>query len=354
MYFNKQYSLLIGTFRILSKVVDFRPKQQNIDLQKVKSVLIIDYQQIGDIIVSTGFLRDLKQKHSHVEISLMGLPFLKDVLRNEKYISEVYTDNHRWLTRWLLGRKSLQKFDLVICPRGDIRDIILGRQYSRQWLISFDFTGGNFYLDAVVPPGKMDHIAKRQIQLGRFLQLYQSSNRYTYQLNKPFSNKDKYPSNVIAIHIGSSRRLRQLPKSELFPIMDYLINHGYSITFFNAPGLESGLVEEIETRFSGEKLNVWEGKLVDFIPELSKFQTLITTDSAQSHMAAGWGMRTYVLFGPSRLEFCFPFGEKVSKIRKSNVKCSPCAQYKCSNSVHQFCYKGINRLFIEDFESNLN
>jgi ADP-heptose:LPS heptosyltransferase len=353
MYFNKQYSLIIATLRIFSRLFDFRPKHQKIDLSIVQSVLILDYQQIGDIVVSTGFIRDLKLKFPHLEISIKGLPFLKDILEHDNHISQVYIDNGSWLNRWFTARKSTEKFDLVVCPRGDIRDIILGRLQSKKWLISFDFTGGNLFLDAVVPPGVMNHIAKRQIQLGRYLGIYHKDHEYTYELKVPISTKDKYPSNNIAIHIGSSRKLRQLPTIELFQIIDYLLDGGYFVTFFDAPGLKEGLIQDIEKRYNSKKLTIWNGKLADFILELPKYHSLITTDSAQSHMAAGWGMRTYVLFGPSRLEFCFPYGEKVSTIRKNNVKCSPCAQYKCTNSVHQFCYQGINRLFIEDFELNM-
>lgn len=353
MYFNKQYSLLIGTLRILSKLFDFRPKHQNIDLLTVNSVLILDYQQIGDIVVSTGFIRDLKIKYPHLEISIKGLPFLKDILEHDNHISKVYFDKGGWLNRWFAARKFTEKFDLVICPRGDIRDIIIGRVYSKKWLISFDFTGGNLFLDAVVPPGIMDHIAKRQIQMGRYLGIYQKDHKYTYELKVPVSMEDKYPSNNIAIHIGSSRKLRQLPKIELFQIIDYLLNGGYVITFFDAPGLEEGLIQGLKERYNSKNLTIWSGKLADFILELPKYHSLITTDSAQSHMAAGWGMRTYVIFGPSKLEFCFPYGDKVSKIRKMDVTCSPCAQYKCSNSTHQLCYQGINRLLIEDLEFNL-
>lgn len=350
MYFNKRYSLPIWVFRILSKLFDFRSKHQKIDLDKVKTVLILDYQQIGDIVVSTGFIRDLKFQHPHLEVSIRGLPFLNDILKHEQYISQIFIDNGGWLNRWLNARGSQEKFDLVICPRGDIRDIFLGRVYSEKWLISFDFTGGNFYLDAIVPPGKMDHIAKRQIQLGKFLQLYQEGDNYSYKLNIPISKAEKYPSQRIAIHIGSSRKLRQLPSSELFPIIDYLINQGFSITFFKAPGLSNGLIDEIENIYNSEIVQIWEGELSEFLLELSKYNTLITTDSAQAHIASGGGIKTYVLFGPSKLEFCHPLGDRVLNIRKLDVQCSPCAQYKCTNSIHQFCYQGINRLLIENFE----
>ena len=61
MYFNKKYKLAISVIRIISELFDFRKKYQFVNLSIVNSVLIVDFQQIGDIIVSTGFIRDLKR-----------------------------------------------------------------------------------------------------------------------------------------------------------------------------------------------------------------------------------------------------------------------------------------------------
>lgn len=352
MYFNKRYKLVISIIRIFSELIDFRKKYSQVDLKQIKSVLIVDFQQIGDIVVSTGFIRDLKRTHPHLNINIVGLPFLRDILADDENLCHIYSIDGGWRQRFQVVRDFKSQFDLVICPRGDVRDILLGRLFSKKYVMSFNFSGGDFMLDLVAEAGNMSHISHRQIQLGKFLNLYNESSDYTYSLQVKTSPEKKGKEDV-AIHIGSSRQLRQLPELELRRIVEYLLDSGKSVTFFDAPGLEKGLSERLLNFYKGSKFEVWKGGLKDFIVELKKFQTLITTDSAQAHLAAGWGSKTIVIFGPSAASFCHPMGIDVVKISKNDVQCSPCTQYTCTNKIHQFCYQGVHNLVINELSTKL-
>ena len=352
MYFNKKYKLAISVIRIISELFDFRKKYQFVNLSIVNSVLIVDFQQIGDIIVSTGFIRDLKREHRGLEISILGLSFLKDILEYDDNLKHIYTVKGGWKNRFKVAKELKSNFDLVICPRGDVRDILLGRIISKKHVLSFNFSGGDFLLDLVAPTGNMSHISHRQIQLGKFLKLYDENSRYSYSLEVKIS-PEKKGKDEVAVHIGSSRQLRQLPEVEIKEIVEYLLERGKSVTFFDAPGLEKGVSERLLRYFKEAKFRVWKGGLSDFIIELRKFPTLITTDSAQAHLAAGWGAKTVVIFGPSAAGFCRPLGMDVVEIAKANVDCSPCTQYKCTNRVHQFCYQGIHNLVVNELSNKL-
>lgn len=352
MYFNKRYRLIISIIKTISELIDFRKKFKKIDLKLIHSVLIVDFQQIGDIVVSSGFIRDLKNQHPHLEISIVGLPFLKDILADDDNLSNVINIKGGWFERFNSVRKIGAQYDLVICPRGDVRDILMGRMLSKKYVLSFDFSGGDFLLDAVADAGEMSHISHRQIQLGKYLGLYDDDVKYSYFLPVKTS-LEKKKVDEIAIHIGSSRRLRQLPELELFKIIEDLLSRGKKVTFFEAPGLAEGMSERLLQMFGVNDFKIWKGSLSNFIVELSKFQILITTDSAQAHLASGWGLNTLVIFGPSKMEFCHPIGDKVLNIKKKDVACSPCTQYKCLNKEYQYCYKDIHSLVIKELDGVL-
>ena len=71
----------------------FTNKKNNLfDIKKSKNVLILKYDRIGDMVVTTPIFRELKKAYPEISISVLASKLNKDVIKNNPYIDEVYTN----------------------------------------------------------------------------------------------------------------------------------------------------------------------------------------------------------------------------------------------------------------------
>ena len=62
----------------------------NFDIKKSKKVLILKYDRIGDMIVTTPIFRELKHAYPNIEISVLASQVNKDVIKYNPYVDDIY------------------------------------------------------------------------------------------------------------------------------------------------------------------------------------------------------------------------------------------------------------------------
>ena len=68
-------------------------KKNNLfDIKKSKNILILKYDRIGDMIVTTPIFRELKSAYPNISISVLASKKNKDVIKNNPYIDNIYTN----------------------------------------------------------------------------------------------------------------------------------------------------------------------------------------------------------------------------------------------------------------------
>ena len=69
----------------------FTRKKNNVfDLKNVKTVLVMRYDRIGDMIVSTPIFRELKKHNQDIEITVLASKNNQDIIKHNPYISEIF------------------------------------------------------------------------------------------------------------------------------------------------------------------------------------------------------------------------------------------------------------------------
>ena len=122
------------TFLISEPIIRFkgrRHRSRNIDLSQVKYALVIRLDQIGDLLMTTPFLRELRRNMPDAWITLVVMPKIVNLVKNCPYVNEVLgcnwegdRDLYRFHRHWRalkFAQKHLQdrKFDLAVLPRRD-------------------------------------------------------------------------------------------------------------------------------------------------------------------------------------------------------------------------------------------
>ena len=91
-------------------------KQSTFDIKNSKKVLILKYDRIGDMIVTTPIFRELKQAYPDINISVLASDENKSVIKYNPFIDKIYTN---YKNNLLIDLKKLlflrmQKFDVCI------------------------------------------------------------------------------------------------------------------------------------------------------------------------------------------------------------------------------------------------
>ena len=103
------------TYPFLQLLFRNKYSENNIDLQTTKKILILRFDRIGDMIVTTPIFRALKQRNPFVQIGVFTSPSNAEIIRNNPNVDDIYILHRHW---WALSREILRarkaQYDVVL------------------------------------------------------------------------------------------------------------------------------------------------------------------------------------------------------------------------------------------------
>ena len=158
---------LITLSKKIRNLINFLPysifsSEKTIPPRNPSSILILDFHLIGDIVLLTPVLNELRKNNPNAHIGLASGVWAKHVLKNHPDLYDsFYPISAPWVTysynlkSWYLLLCALidirkSKWELGIEIRGDVRQILMLRMCNAKHRVGYDFTGGSRLLTSVV------------------------------------------------------------------------------------------------------------------------------------------------------------------------------------------------------------
>ena len=320
------------------------------------NLLIIKLSSLGDIILSTPALREIRRKFPHHKISLLTAEESKDLLFNCPYIDELIIVDVKNKDKGLRGllriARVLRKkgFDLVI----DLQNNRLSHALSFLSLsprrYGYDNKKLSFLLNhtikddkAKIPP--VEHQFRILKLLGvslldNHLELWPSKSDEDYidaLLNKEWLSKEQ---KIIGLNISASKRwvTKCWPKEHIIKLCDELGLKNMRVVI---TGTEEDCVdaERISASLKNTKIINACGKTsVNQLAALIKrCAVYISADSSPLHIASAVDTPVIALFGPTDPLRHMPAVKKGKLIFKELI-CRACYKTKCR---HNKCMRAI-------------
>jgi ADP-heptose:LPS heptosyltransferase len=86
-----------------------------IDIQSIKSILILRYDRIGDMIVTTPIFKGLKDAHPHLRIGVFASKANAEIIQNNHNVDTVYILSASWWQTWKeIKRAQKEQYDVVL------------------------------------------------------------------------------------------------------------------------------------------------------------------------------------------------------------------------------------------------
>lgn len=332
---------------------------------KVKKILLIRLDFLGDITISTPAFKGLREIFSDSHITLLAANMSKELVEVMPYFNEIkyydapwYFKNSNYRIRNLLETiKDLRRdnYDMVIDLRGDFRNNIFMFLLKIKYRIGFDITGCDFLLTNVITCDTNHHGVSLCINL---LNFFSPNYRAEPKPFLPITEHDRLRTNAlfqdllieeynncnpnIIIHPGASWHGRHWKPEYFAKVADLLIKKNNANIIITGGILDIEIAEKIYRKMS-HKAIMLAGRLSlrEFIALIEIGDVFLGLDSGPMHMASSTDIKIVALFGPAYQESVGPLGsEHIVITHQNDFPCSPCSQTKCKRP-HSTCMDSI-------------
>ena len=339
-------------------------------------ILIIRLSSIGDIILTTPIIRQVRNKFPQAQIDFLLEDKFYSILKYNPYINTIIRYNKQLKSKQLKSqrdeylRKNIGKYDIVIDLHNNFRTISWRNGIYNSLYKIKKYRTNKIALVYFKESLTNRHIVDKYFEAINELSLFSDDLGLEFFINS--DDKDNYESNLhrggriikIGIAPGAHHFTKQYPKDKFINLINnYLSN--YKIHLFGGIGdydICKSIMEGIN-KDNNSKINITNHcNLYDLqgtAKKINEIDLMITNDTGLMHIAAARGKRIIALFGSTVSEFGFTPYKVDYKILEVNLNCRPCTHIGRSNcpKKHFDCMNLIEEKSIynaiKDFEKQV-
>ena len=307
--------------------------------EEIKKILCIKPRGIGDIILSTIVLENLKAAFPRSEIHYLTEEFAKRSVENNPFVSKILTFNKKDFVLSIIKKVRKEKYDLVFDfwsnPKTAQVTFFSGAKYrvgyeKRGRKYAYNFTGKN---------GTMgEHAAEDNLVLLNALNIPIISKRIIYQttkaektfaenyLNENFPQRKELLVGIIPSGGWESKRCDPVKWIEICNEIQKKYQSHFLILW--GPGDEKD-AKSISEGLNRTPLMAPKSSFGELSGLIEKCDLIIANDSGPMHVSAALGKPTLGIFGPTDPQAHQPYSENSSYVIHSELHCIKCTKLVC-------------------------
>lgn len=344
-----------------------------------RRILVLEYWNLGDIVMESPFLQNLRVQYPTAHISILTSPKCADLLKDQGLVNEMIVVRVPWAQHYSRWRKynpfsmhwfeffralrtvHSREFDLAFSARADIRENFMLWATRVRRRVGYAFGGGGFLLTDLATPDLhnphfsqrwlrlLEHVGKPILTRDPHLRISAEQQNWARQFLSSRGIQDS--DFVVAIHPGARSVLRQWGKEHFVDLAKRLESEfRIKIVWFRDPG-QNGAANSPDDSLALP--------LEQFMSVLSECRMFICNDSGPMHIATSLGTPVVAIFGPTEPTWFGPLGQGHSVVIRPEFWCRPCFDY-CQfdqpyclrtitvDSVYEASAKTIRRLLQQD------
>lgn len=328
-------------------------------MQKIK-FLIIRFSSIGDIVLTSPVVRNLKQQVEGAEIHYLTKPAFKTILENNPFVDQVHTLEDSFSST--VAKLKYEHFDYIIDLHRNLRT---ARFKNRLKIISFSFNKLNWekWLLVNFKKNKMPdvHIVDRYLDTLNFFDVKNDEKGLDYFIPE----KDEIIVETIApelkngfvgVVVGAFHNTKKLTKEKLTAICSKIDK---PIVLLGGPENRDE-AEEIKNSLRKNIYNTCGKFNINQSASIVKqANVILTPDTGLMHIASAFKKKIISIWGNTVPEFgMYPYLPNANSeiIEVKDLKCRPCSKigfsqcpkkhFKCINDLDEgYIIDKINQLF---------
>ena len=322
-------------------------------------VLVIKLRAIGDVVMATPVLENLRSAFPFAEIDFLAEKFCAPIIKGHPAINEVIELDRKYLRTLPFGKRlaaSLallrdlrrRRYDLVFDLFGNPRTAIMTLVTGASKRVGFRFRGRRHAYNLVVEPrGNLVHEVEFNLDALRALDIPIISRKLFMPLDhdsetlaeKFWIENNLADRSVIGLNASGGWYTKRWPLDHFAALGDEISEKLDAIVaLIWGPG-ELDDARGIAARMRHSALLIPQSDLILLSSLLRRLAVLVSNDSGPLHIAAAVGTPVVGIYGPTRSDLQGPWGEGHQIVRFDGLDCLGCNGVTCRIETHDCMQK---------------
>ena len=298
----------------------------NLELSKLKKIIIIRLSSLGDILLTTPFIRSLKKQFPKIEIDFIVRKEYSDLLILNPYLSKVFTfsrienDN-----REILEKIKASGYDLVIDLQNNLRSKKIVSKINSQ-SVRFSKNSWNKFLLVNFKINKLKDSLQIPARYAQALPGFHLDEKgLDLFTDKKPSAELKQKENLIGFCPGARHFTKRWSKEYFIELGKKLNQKGYTIVLFGGI-IDKNLCADIQKEIPNSINLCNDNNILQTAADMKQCKAVICNDSGLMHTASSVGTKLIVIFGSTVKEFGFtPYKCPNLILENNSLTCRPCS-----------------------------
>jgi ADP-heptose:LPS heptosyltransferase len=332
---------------------------EKLDGAEPRNILVIEYWYLGDLVMLTPFLKNLRLHFPKARITLLASPRVAPLLEGQDLVDEVISVCVPWaqhLSRWkkyfslhwlqffkCVREVRRRHFDWGFAGRADIRENLILSVAGVRRRIGYGFGyGASLLTDVATPDLARPHYSDRWLHLIEYIGkpvlqhqpelkvLREEKQKARQILGRAGICEDDI---LIGMHAGARNPVRQWGEQNFLETAQRLVKcYSVKILWFHEPG------STVPTNRPG--VVPIAVPLPVFLAVVSECRLFVCNDTGPMHLAAAVGVPVVAVFGPGMSAWWGPRSAGSQVVAHEGVWCRPCFDY--CRFDQPYCLRTIN------------
>lgn len=327
--------------------------RSSVDREKIRNILIIRLDRIGDLILSTPAIRATKENFPYSKLTLVVNAYTKDLVVNNPFVDTLlaYSSGGFWQ---IIRHIRTEKPDLAIVLSTGLMDAWMAYWSRAPYRVGYDSQGAGFFLTHLVRDDReqrVRHEVESNLDIVRVIGIDTVNKETLVSVTEEGENFARKffefndigkEERITAIHPGSRQsHIRWSPKG-FAEVADILSGRfGMKILILGGQG-EHELIRDVHSRVCTIPILANDISLTQLVSLIKRCSLFIGNSTGPMHIAAALKVPVVAIFGCTHPLDSYqewgPWGEEHIIIHK-DPGCSYCHPSDCK-TFH--CMKIIN------------
>jgi len=164
--------------------------------KKIRKILVIRLDHIGDMLLTTPVFKTLKNNFPDAEVHVLSRTIAVPILEGNSSVDKIIEFNAPWFARGeridnkneLINKLKKERYDLVLELKGDPRNILFANSIG-SYSVGYSIRGFGFLLNKVVSWKGIKHISERYLDLLRAIGCKRISQKLELFIDKKTKEK---------------------------------------------------------------------------------------------------------------------------------------------------------------------
>ncbi len=308
-------------------------------------VLVIQTAFLGDVVLTTPLLRELRRAQPRAEVTVVATPAGVDALRGLPWVDERVAYDKRGADRGVRGflrlarRLRRARFDIGIAAQRSARTgllLFLARVRER---VGFEGAPGRWAYTRRVPWRASEHATRRYLELARAVGGDPAGAEPRPELAVSDASRESVAKLLASRGISAGEPILVVAPGSVWGTKRWTVegfadllrgadSRGLRAVVVGSAGERRLCATIVESARARAVSIAGETSVADLAALVARARAVVANDSGPAHVASAVGTPVVTIFGPTVPAFGFvPWGERTRVVEHPSLSCRPCSTH---------------------------